>query len=650
MGDVNHIRIEIGEGTSSFPMKRGSFRYQEKTLWRRELRLECLSSEETKVCYALKEREGEASVGTLTAVKEGARTVLWLQTEIKCNRYWITLPTQKEEHFYGCGETFAKFDLKGERVRIWVAEHQNSNRISKKIIAEKLRGKRPKKVQKLLKYESYYVQPTFVSSEKYYVHVDTTDYMEIDFTKAGEVTLFLHENAKITLGEAEDFSALSSLLTEQLGRQKELPDWIYDGVILGMQEGTQVVEQKLARARECGIPVAGVWCQDWSGCRRTKFGYQVMWNWEWDRELYPGLKEKIAEWKRGGIRFLGYINPFLAIEKELYHYASAHGYCVKNQAGEDYLVTITTFPAAMVDFTNPKAYEWYKGIIKENMIGIGMSGWMADFGEYLPPDCVLHNGADAKQIHNTWPAIWAQMNEEAIRECGASEEVFFFTRAGYTGSLAHSAMMWNGDQHVDFSMDDGLPSVIPATLSLAMSGYGITHSDAGGYTTILHMTRTKELLMRWEEMNAFSPLLRTHEGNQPARNVQYDTDEELMQHLARMAALHAGLKPYLKKCVGEAARSGIPVMRPLFYHYEEAAAYGESYEYLLGRDILVAPVLEEGAATRSCYLPKDDWIHLFNGKEYAGGQIEVEAPIGKPPVFIRKASAEREQLLKLTVK
>ncbi|MCI5872867.1 MAG: alpha-glucosidase [Clostridiales bacterium] len=647
---MNSIRIGIGEGTASFPMKRGSFRYREQTIWRKELKPECISSEETKVCYALKDGEEGNVVGTLTAVREGARMVLRLKTDRKCNRYWITLPAQKEEHFYGCGETFAKFDLKGERVRIWVAEHQNSNRISKKIIAEKLRGKRPKRVQKLLKYESYYVQPTFVSSEKYYVHVDTTDYMEFDFTKAGEVTLFLHENAPITLGEAETFAGLSELLTEQLGRQKKLPDWIYDGVILGMQQGTQVVEQKLAHAKEYGIPVAGVWCQDWSGCRRTKFGYQVMWNWEWDRELYPNLTEKIAEWKREGIRFLGYINPFLAIEKELYRYASAHGYCVKNQAGEDYLVTITTFPAAMVDFTNPEAYEWYKGIIKENMIGIGMSGWMADFGEYLPPDCVLNSGEDAKRVHNTWPAVWARMNEEAIRECGVENEVFFFTRAGYTGSLTHSAMMWNGDQHVDFSMDDGLPSVIPATLSLAMSGYGITHSDAGGYTTIMHMTRTKELLMRWEEMNAFSPLLRTHEGNQPARNVQYDANEELMWHLSRMAALHTGLKPYLKECIEEAALRGTPVMRPLFYHYDECAAYKEAYEYLLGRDILVAPVLEEGATKRNCYLPGETWIHLFSGKEYGGGTVCIEAPIGQPPVFIRKDSKYREQLLNLAIK
>lgn len=143
-------------------------------------------------------------------------------------------------------------------------------------------------------------------------------------------------------------------------------------------------------------------------------------------------------------------------------------------------------------------------------------------------------------------------------------------------------MMWTGDQHVDWSIDDGLPAVIPATLSLAMSGYGIAHSDVGGYTTIMHMRRSKELLLRWEEMNVFSPLFRTHEGNQPVNNVQFDDDEELLAQLAKCGRMHVALKDYLKGLVAEEISDGTPVMRPLFYHYDEAEAYTEKTEYLLG--------------------------------------------------------------------
>ena len=646
------MEVSIGSGENQFSMSRGSFKYKQKISGKRKLTLQ--NQEKTEEGYLLtyvdpKGSSAKEQVHQFAVTQQGSQIRLAYLGEEKpgVNRYWLTFVTNPKEHIYGCGETYSELDLKGQNVRIWVAEHQNTGRISKKIIKEKLLGKHPDKKLSFDKYESYYAQPTFVSSDKYYVHCDINAYSEFDFTDAGKITLYFQEPPVIITDSGQDFAEVSRKLTGLLGRQKALPDWLYDGVILGIQEGTDVVDAKIKKAKEAGVPVVGVWCQDWSGCRRTGFGYQVMWNWEWDQELYPGLDKKIAEWKEEGVRFLGYINPFIAIEKDLYAYASEHGYCVQDREGKDYLVTITTFPAAMVDFTNPEAYEWYKGLIKENMIGLGMGGWMADFGEYLPIDAVLYSGEDPAIIHNQWPAIWAKMKQEAVAECGKEGQVFFFTRAGHTGTIAHSHMMWTGDQHVDWSIDDGLPAVIPATLSLAMSGYGIAHSDVGGYTTIMHMRRSKELLLRWEEMNVFSPLFRTHEGNQPVNNVQFDDDEELLAQLAKCGRMHVALKDYLKGLVAEEISDGTPVMRPLFYHYDEAEAYTEKTEYLLGRDLLVAPVYEEGAKSRTIYLPSDGWVNIFDGKEYAGGHMIVEAPIGKPPVFVRKDSKDYEALMQV---
>ena len=572
------------------------------------------------------------------------RVELIVPENCRYNRFNISIPVEKDLHYYGCGETHHAFDLRGHKVRIFVAEHQNIKRTDKKM---ELFGPLEEPEGNLFdfdEYESYYVQPTFTTSGKWFLHAETKGFAEFDFSDPGEVRLNFQEASVFWIGEGETFEEVSEKLTSLTGRQKELPDWIYDGAIIAVQGGTETIDVKLERAREAGAKVCGVWSQDWCGCRRTGFGYQVMWNWQWDSELYRDLDKKIPEWKGEGIRFLGYINPFFAIEKELYSIASERGYCVKDKEGKDYLVTITTFPAAMIDLTNPEAWEWYKDIIKENMIGLGMGGWMADFGEYLPTDCVLWSGEDPEMLHNSWPAMWAKLNREAIEECGKLGEVFFFTRAGYTGTPEYSTMMWTGDQHVDWSQDDGISSVIPATLSLAMSGYGITHSDVGGYTTNDLMHRSRELLMRWEEMNVFSPLYRFHEGNRPASNVQFDEDAELLAHFARCTELHAGLKPYLKKLEAENAEYGIPVMRPLFYHYDEERAYTEKTEYLLGRDVLVAPVLRKGADSRRVWLPEDRWVHLFTGKEYSGGTFEVDAPVGTPPVFVRYESESFEDI------
>ncbi|WP_408072288.1 alpha-glucosidase [Butyrivibrio sp. JL13D10] len=649
LNSLGELTLQVGNGSNDFRMSRGSFNYRQKIHQKYKLVKTSVESLGEKTVITFKEpKEKSTIIAEICTLENGMKKLAILGDTDKFNRYWITFKSNADEYIYGCGETYSKFNLKGEKIRIFVAEHQNANRIGKKIIKEIFFGKHPDKTLPFEKYESYYVQPTLVSSDRYFIHADVNAYAEFDFKKKDEITLYTQEAPVVYFCAAPDFPSLSGKLAELLGHQRILPDWVYEGAILAVQEGTERIDEKIKRVEDKGGKVCGIWSQDWCGCRRTGFGYQVMWNWQWDRELYHNLDDKIKVWKKKGIRFLGYINPFIAIEGELYKTAQKEGYCVKDKEGKDYLVTITTFPAAMVDFTNPKAYEWYKSLIKENMIGLGMGGWMADFGEYLPTDCVLYSGEDPEKLHNRWPAIWAKMNKEAIEECGAEKEVFFFTRAGYTGTIVSSAMMWTGDQHVDWSVDDGLPSVIPATLSLAMSGYGLTHSDVGGYTTIMHMTRSKELLMRWEEMNVFSPLFRSHEGNQPSRNVQFDDDDELLEQLSKMSTLHEKLSFYLKECVKENAEKALPVMRPLFYHYDEKDAYTEKTEYLLGRDILVAPVLKENADSREVYLPDDNWVHLFTKQEYRGGKYQVKAMIGEPPVFIRKQAEDFERISAVT--
>ena len=637
------IGLTVGVGKNRFTMKRGSFRYRQRFGKKRSLRLS--GREEGPDGLRLRYEGADGTRAALLLREEDGRTVLSLELPegAPWNRFWLTFPADPAEHVYGCGEVYSTLDLKGERVRIWVAEHQNAALIAGKLLREKLRGPRPEAKLAFERYETYYAQPTFLSSKGYFVHVDSGSYMEFDFRQGSRTTLLLRGNGDVYFGRAEDMEALSMGLAGLLGKQPALPEYLLDGVILASQRGTDSLEQKLRIARDHGIPVTGFWCQDWCGCRETEFGYQVMWNWQYDETLYPDLPERIQAWRDQGIRFFGYINPFLATEGDLYREASERGYCVRNRAGEDYMVTITTFPAAMIDLTNPDAWDWYKGIIRKNLIGIGMAGWMADFGEYLPTDAVLFSGEDPAEKHNRWPALWARLNREAIDESG--KELFFFVRAGYTGTIRNAPMVWNGDQHVDWSKDLGIGSVIPASLSLGLGGVGLCHSDIGGYTSILHMKRSRELLMRWTELACFSPLMRMHEGNRPGENIQFDGEPALLDHLARMGRLHASLGGYLRETMAEYYRLGLPMMRPVWYYDRDPALLAVDDEYLLGRDLLVAPVLEEGAVSRKVLLPEGRWVHLFTGAVCGGGAVLAEAPLGEPPVFLKEGSAWADKLL-----
>ena len=629
----------VGKGTNEYSMWHGSFKIKEKLDFKKEVFADDIIVEDNRAVVT------SGKMRFVITAENAQRIKVAPVISGDFNRMWIKLPAKSNEAVYGCGENFTEFNLRGKNVNMWVAEHINGLQTAKKIIKQVFGIKNTTKKQKFSSYETYYAEPVFLSSEKYYFHSQTTARAEFDFTNSDCHIIKTDSIAPFYIGFGDDFEDVISDMTLLLGRQPELPDWVYNGAVLGIQGGTDIMMKKVDACLKSGTDVCGVWIQDWEGRRVTAVGKQLQWNWQWDRELYPELDEKIKELNGRGIKVLGYVNPFLAVEKPLYKEAHDKGYCVKDKDGNDYFVKITTFPAAMLDFTNPDACVWIKDIIKKNMIDFGFSGWMADFGEYLPTDCVLHSGENPELIHNTWPARWARLNREAIEECGKLGKIMFFTRAGHTDTKKYSTMMWNGDNHVDYSIDFGLPSVIPAALSLTCCGYGLSHSDIGGYTTFLNLKRSDELFMRWCEMNAFTPLLRGHEGLNPDANAQFDYSEVTLRHHSRMSRIHSALKPYIKNCVKYNSDTGVGVIRPLFFYYDESRAYNEGYEYLLGRDILVAPVLKANAQSREVYLPDDEWVHLWSEREYGGGVHTVNAPIGAPPVFIRKKAKDFDSLI-----
>jgi len=239
------------------------------------------------------------------------------------------------------------------------------------------------------------------------------------------------------------------------------------------------------------------------------------------------------------------------------------------------------------------------------------------------------------------------VNREAIREASREDDVVFFNRSGYTRSPEYSTLFWLGDQLVDWDEHDGIKSAVTGLLSSGLSGYSLQHSDIGGYTAIDHPLlkyhRSKELLMRWAELAAFTTVYRTHEGNRPEVNHQVYSDEETLRHFSRFAGVYAAWKPYRMELVEEASKTGLPVVRhPLIHYPEDPEVYGLEYQYMVGSEFMVAPVLDPDERSVEVYLPAGRWVHLWSGENYgsseAGVRVTVKAPIGEPAVFYRKGS------------
>lgn len=485
-----------------------------------------------------------------------------------------------------------------------------------------------------------YPEPTVLCSAGWALSLANAEYCELDCTEAGRLRVHVWSgNVTIDLFEGAP-ADLVRQLGARFGPRQALPDWALGGAVVGLKQGAASFD-RLEALIEAGAAVSGLWCEDWVGIRETSFGRRLFWDWQWNPTRYPDLPARIASLKARGIRFLGYVNPYLAVDGPLYPEAAAQGFFAKRlDSDAPYLVDFGEFDAGVVDFTNPAAADWFaEEVIGKRMLDFGLDGWMADFGEYLPTDLRLHAG-DPMQEHNRWPVRWAEVNARAVASRGRTGDVLWFMRAGHTGVQAHCPLLWAGDQSVDFSRHDGIGTVITAALSSGLAGNAFSHSDVGGYTSLFGNVRTEELIFRWYELGAFSPVFRTHEGNRPDDNLQIDSTPALVQGFVRWSRVHAALAPYARHLVDEAQATGLPAQRALFLHHpQDRETFTIQDQFLYGADLMVAPVIEAGAVMRKVYLPEGGWRHMWSGKDYAPGWHDVPAPIGQPPVFYRPDSA-----------
>jgi alpha-glucosidase (family GH31 glycosyl hydrolase) len=567
------------------------------------------------------------------------------------DRVYLTYASTPDEHFFGFGVQYTYFDLKGRKVPIFIQEQGVGRGEQPVTLAANWQadaGGSP--------YTSYASVPHYITSEIRSLFLENYQYSSFDLREEDRVQVEVFSSRMVgQILNGRTPSELIERYTEYSGRMRPLPGWILGGAVVGVQGGTQRVLGISERLEALDTPVAAFWLQDWVGQRRTSFGTQLWWNWELDEDHYQGwnlLRERLEE---RDVRLMTYINPLLADDvadkvnyrRNLFAEAERNGYLVENRSGEPYRVLTTDFSAGFVDLTNPEARAWMESVIREELLGNGASGWMADFGEGLPYDAVLSSGADPKSYHNRYAEEWAEVNREAIREAGREDDVVFLTRSGYLRSPGYSTLFWLGDQLVSWDEHDGIKSAVTGLLSSGLSGYSLEHTDIGGYTAIdnplLEYHRSKELLVRWTELAAFTVVFRTHEGNRPEVNHQIYSDEETLRHFSRFARVYAAWRPYRAELVSEAARTGLPVVRHPFVHYpDDPEVYGLDYQFMVGSELMVAPVLDPGEDTVGVYLPAGRWVHLWSGEEYGspdeGVYETVRAPTGEPAVFYKEGS------------
>jgi len=450
-----------------------------------------------------------------------------------------------------------------------------------------------------------------------------------------EIQIFPAESARDAVGD----------WTLAEGAPAPAPDWAY-GPWVAVQHGSTELARTAEFVREEGIPVTALWAQDWIGGDGAPLGgYDLFYHWEWDEDLYPGLPGLIEDLHAQGFAFLGYFNPFVTQGFDEWDEAVSGGFLPKTPEGDNYEFTIVDRYGSVVDLSNQEAWDWTLAYMK-TAAEMGQDGWMCDFGEWMPFDAQVGSGL-GQGLHNAYPLLWQEVNMQALNEVLGVGNGLCFNRSGWAGTQRIAPVSWGGDQETSFARDDGLPTAREIGVGLGLSGIGRYGSDIAGFSSVWGDPSTKEVYWRWIELAAFEPVMRTHDGLAADDNWHWEEDEETLAHFARYARWHMRLLPYLQILDGEFMEQGLPFMRHSLLVGDPLSSGWESLrdapdQHFLGDDLLVAPMVEEGAVARSVVLPPGKWFSLMGTEAFDGGvdgaTVSIDAPLGTTVVLGRGGS------------
>lgn len=581
-----------------------------------------------------KKKNGKA-LGKISFLFQSARTVkisLVALEGFQVNRTRLSFKKDAEDTYYGMGERFNSAEHSGEIVRVWCEEGGNGAGFIGKLFPNAGWNPMPKGPDM-----TYFPLPFFLNLKGYGFLLDDTHYSIFDFGVRRENEFVLenwNEKAEVIIFHAAEPLKIIKEATNFSGRISVPQPWVF-APWASSEGGSEEVQRVTELLRKEKIPTSAIWAEDWWW--KEGYGIGRSPEWELNRERYPNYEELIEQIHRKGFKMLSYFQPYLFADSKLFEEAANLGFLTVGVSDKPAVFDLTFSKKAQIDLTNPQAVKWWQDKLFARAVAWGVDGWMADFGEYTPPHSRFHDGRDGWAIHNEYPLLWAKANREFFDSVRPDGDWVFFVRSGFTGSQKYAPVMWTGDSNTSWELLDGLPSVIPAVLSIGISGFPITATDIAGYQCITTSPTDKELFIRWTELGAFLPVMRTHPGWKSCKNWRFDSDRETLEIFKKYAIFHTSLFPYIFTLVYEASQTGAPVIRHLALHYpNDAIARKQNYEFLLGDRVLVAPVIKKGAKTRKLYLPEGKWIDFWDEKTYQGNRhIEVSAPLDRIPIFVK---------------
>lgn len=483
------------------------------------------------------------------------------------------------------------------------------------------------------------------------------------------------------LFEAELFTGtppeLIQKYTEKTGKPALPPKWAFGPWMSSNGWNTQkeALEQ-IERMNELDIPATVMVLEAWSDEETFYIWNDAKYETRTDGSAFryedftfpadgkwPDPKGLVKELDNNGIKLVLWQIPVIKNDVLQNHtqleadikYAIDNNLCVLQKNGMPYRITEMWFGGSMIpDFTNPDTYRWWFDKRRYLIEELGVAGFKTDGGEFLfDRDSVLYDGRTIAEAHNDYPNLYIGAYNRFMNETMGKGKGVTFSRAGYTGAQKFP-VHWAGDQISTFSE---LRGQLTAGLSLGLSGVLFWSFDLGGFAGDFPTT---ELYLRSAAFAAFSPIMQFHSeprygqyymterqhfnnDRSPWNMAKANCDDRIIPIYRKFAKLRMCILPYLWEEAQYCVKNSRPMMAHLIYdfHNDHRVLFIED-EYMLGRDLLVAPIVSEGATGRTVFMPEGEWFDFWSGELVQGGEeYYIECGLDSIPVYSRKENLTR---------
>ena len=508
------------------------------------------------------------------------------------------------EAIYGLGQRFNGLNQAGKFVEMWIRDEPGQGAEGK---------------------ASYFCTPVLFSSAGYAVFAADNPEGEFSLNPLGEGL-----NRYLRGGQAWTFyvalgPTLRDLVQKRIGIQgpiRGVPDWAWGPWISrNSYEHQGEAEDAIRGMVDRDIPVAVIVQEAWKGSSHTgDFN-----NFSGDR--WPDVSGFFALCGKHGIRNVLWQVPIIHPTSPDFSDAERQGFFVRKPDGSVSWRREWLEGFANLDFTRPEAVRWWQDQMRDE-VRLGVRGFKNDDGEDIKPDDVFADGRRGWQMHNEFSVLYAK----ALFALFDQEKVdgMLWGRSASLG-CEQTPALWAGDQYATWAQ---YRSLLPAGLSSGLSGAPFWGHDIGGYID----QPTPELYIRWLQFGAFSPMMQYHGV---LKREPWEFGKEAERAYKLLAGIRMNLRPTLKALGRAAVRTGLPIMRPMAMEFPDDPRFrDEDSQYMLGSDLLVAPVLEEGATGRRIKFPAGRWQHLLLPVAYSGpSDVVVPLDLVSAPVFVREGSA-----------